>query len=46
MLFDAEGYRPPTIAKILKSERIFVSRREVAKFYQELLNCLLLLGLE
>ena len=34
-LFEAEDYRPPTIAKMLKSEGIFVSRREVAKFYQE-----------
>ena len=34
-LFGAEGYRPPTIAKMLKSEDIFVSRRGVAKFYQE-----------
>ena len=34
-MFDAEGYRPPTIAKTLKSEGIFVSRRGVAKFYQE-----------
>ena len=34
-LFEAEGYRPPTIAKMLKSEGIFVSRRRVAKFYQE-----------
>ena len=34
-LFEAEGYRPPTIAKMLKSEGIFVSRRGVAKFYQE-----------
>ena len=34
-LFAAEGYRPPTIAKMLKSEGIFVSRRGVAKFYQE-----------
>ena len=32
---EAEGYRPPTIAKMLKSEGIFVSRRGVAKFYQE-----------
>ena len=30
-----KGYRPPTIAKMLKSEDIFVSRRGVAKFYQE-----------
>ena len=34
-LFEAEGYRPPTIAKMLKSEDIFVSRRGEAKFYQE-----------
>ena len=34
-LFEAEGYRPSTIAKMLKSEGIFVSRRGVAKFYQE-----------
>ena len=34
-LFVAEGYRPPTIAKMLKSEGIFVSRQGVAKFYQE-----------
>ena len=34
-LFEAEGYRPQTIAKMLKSEGIFVSRRGVAKFYQE-----------
>ena len=34
-LFEAEGYRPPMIAKMLKSEGIFVSRRGVAKFYQE-----------
>ena len=34
-LFEAEGYRPSTIAKMLKSEVIFVSRRGVAKFYQE-----------
>ena len=52
-LFEAEGYRPPTMAKMLKSEGIFVSRRGVsrrgvAKFYQEYtqLTCLLLLGLE
>ena len=32
---EAEGYRPLTIAKMLKSEGIFVSRRGVAKFYQE-----------
>ena len=35
VLFEAEGYRPPTIAKMLKSEGIFVSRQGVAKFYQE-----------
>ena len=34
-LFEAEGYRPPTIDKMLKSKGIFVSRRGVAKFYQE-----------
>ena len=34
-LFEGEGYRPPTIAKMLKSEGIFISRRGVAKFYQE-----------
>ena len=32
VLFEAEGYRPSTIAKMLESEGIFVSRREVAKF--------------
>ena len=32
VLFEAEGYRPPTIAKMLESEGIFVSRRGVAKF--------------
>ena len=32
VLFEAEGYRPPTIAKMLESEGIFVSRRRVAKF--------------
>ena len=32
MLFETEGYRPPTIAKTLESEGIFVSRRGVAKF--------------
>ena len=31
VLFEAEGYRPPTIAKMLESEGIFV-RRGVAKF--------------
>ena len=35
VLFEAEGYRPPRIAKMLKSEGIFVSRRGVALFYQE-----------
>ena len=30
-----EGYRLPTIAKMLKSEDIFISRRGVAKFYQD-----------
>ena len=28
-LFEADGYRPLTIAKMLKSEGIFVSRRGV-----------------
>ena len=32
VLFEAEGYRPPTIAKMLESEGIFVSRRGAAKF--------------
>ena len=32
VLFEAEGYRPPTIAKMLESEGIFVSRRGVAKY--------------
>ena len=32
VLFEAEGYRPPTIAKMLESEGNFVSRRGVAKF--------------
>ena len=41
VLFEAEGYRPPTIAKILKSEGIFVSRQGVAKFYQENIRNLL-----
>ena len=47
-LFEAEGYRPLTIAKMLKNEGIFVSRRGVANFYQEYtyVTCLLLLGLE
>ena len=35
VVFEAEGYRPSTIAKMLKSKGIFVSRRVVAKFYQE-----------
>ena len=35
VLFEAEGYRPPTIAKMLGSEGIFVSRRGVGKFYYE-----------
>ena len=35
VLFEAEGYRPPTIAKMLKSEGIFGSRRGAAKFYQK-----------
>ena len=34
-LFEGEGYRLPTIAKMLKSEDIFVSRRGVAKFYHK-----------
>ena len=34
-LFEAEGYHPPTIVKMLKSEGIFISRQGVAKFYQE-----------
>ena len=32
VLFEEEGYRPLTIAKMLESEGIFVSRRGVAKF--------------
>ena len=32
VLFEAEGFRPPTIAKMLESEGIFVSRWGVAKF--------------
>ena len=32
VLFEAEGYRPPTIAKMIENEGIFVSRRGVAKF--------------
>ena len=32
VLFEAEGYRPPTIAKMLESEGIFISRWGVAKF--------------
>ena len=35
VLFEAEGYCRPTIAEMLKSEGIFLSRRGVAKFYQE-----------
>ena len=35
VLSEAEGYCPPTIANMLKSEGIFISRRGVAKFYQE-----------
>ena len=34
-LFEADGYRPPTIAKMLKSDGVFVNRRGVGKFYQE-----------
>ena len=32
VLFEAEGYRPPTIAKMLESQGIFESRMGVAKF--------------
>ena len=32
VLFEAEGYRPPTIVKMLESDGIFVIRRGVAKF--------------
>ena len=32
VLFEAEGYRPSMIAKIFKSEGVFISRRGVAKF--------------
>ena len=32
VLFEAEGYRPQTMAKMLESKGIFVSRRGVAKF--------------
>ena len=32
VLFEAEGYRPPTIAKMLEREGIFVSRWGVATF--------------
>ena len=32
VLFEAEGYRPSTIAKMLESEGVFISRRGVAKF--------------
>ena len=35
VLFEAKGYCLSTITKMLKSEGIFVSRRGVAKFYQE-----------
>ena len=35
VFFEAEGYRPLTLAKMLKSEGVFVSRRGVATFYQE-----------
>ena len=35
VLFELEGYRPPTIAKMLESEGNFVSRRGVAKFLLE-----------
>ena len=34
VLFEAEGYRPPTIAKMLESEGIFCSRRGVAKVFK------------
>ena len=37
-LFEAEVYRPLMVAKMLKSEGIFVSRRGVAKFYQEFMS--------
>ena len=33
VLFETEGYRPPTITKMLESEAIFVSRRGVEKFF-------------
>ena len=32
VLSEAEGYRPPTIARMLETESIFVSRWGVAKF--------------
>ena len=32
VLFEAEGYRPPKIAKLLESEGILVSRWGVDKF--------------
>ena len=32
VLFEVEGYRPPTIAKMLESEGIFVNKRGVPKF--------------
>ena len=35
-----KGYRPPTIAKMLKSEDIFVSRRGVASFIRNIRNLL------
>ena len=31
LLFEAEGYRTPTISKMLKSEGIFISRQGVTK---------------
>ena len=34
-LFEAKGYCPSTIGKMLKSEGILVNRRGVTKFYQE-----------
>ena len=36
VLFEAEGYRPPTIAKMLESEGIFVSRWAVAKVFTKI----------
>ena len=32
MLFEAEGYHPLTIAKMLESEGTFITKRGVAKF--------------